>query len=186
MFNSMSRLLTFAFFIFLTGGTSIAIEQPPSAPPSLTWQHVGSKSYESQFPGLGTSQRYESPAGYIDVYVYSLGRNDWKPGVSDSQFAGHFESTVTEVRTLAQRGLYTNLQMDAIRDLVVAGNTFRTIHFYFSANGKPMNSATYLTVHNGQLLKYRVSIYAASGLDVTAVAQSFIKENLHSKGRRLG
>lgn len=174
----MNRILTFILAIFLTACTSIA--QPPSGPSSLAWEHTGSTSYEAQIPGLGTSERYASPAGWIDVYVYGLRRNDWKPGVSDPQFASHFESTVAEVRLYAQRGLYANLQIDAARDVVVAGNVFRTISFRFSRDSQPMISTTYLTAQNGQLLKYRVSIYAASGLDVAAAAQSFIEKNLRS------
>lgn len=170
----MNRIFAFILAIFLAGCASIA------QPPSLTWLHVGNMSYESQVPGLGTSQRYESPAGKIDVYVYDLRRNDWKSGVSDPQFTAHFESTVNEVRLLAQRGLYTDLQVDAASDVMVSGNLFRTISFRFSFDGKPMISTTYLTAQNGHLLKYRVSIYAASGLDVAAVAQSFIEENLGS------
>lgn len=174
----MNRIIAFILAIFLTACTSVG--QLPSTPSSLSWQHIGSTSYESQIPGLGTSQRYTSPAGWIDVYVYGLRRNDWKSGVTDPQFAAHFESTVAEVRLYAQRGLYTNLQVDAVRDVAVSGSLFRTISFRFSRDSKPMISTTYLTAQNGQLLKYRVSIYATSGLDVSAVAQSFIEENLRS------
>ena len=61
---------------------------------------------------------------------------------------------------------------------MVAGQAFRTVTFRYTRNEKPMHSMTYLTARNGQLLKYRVSIYAASGLDVASVAKEFVEENM--------
>lgn len=170
----MNKILAFALSLLLAACAST--EPPQSAPPSVSWQHMGSKSYESENPGLGTSQRYASAAGWIDVHVYGLRRNDWKPGVSDPQFAAHFQSTVAEVRYMGQRGMYGNLQIGATRDVQVAGQVYRTVSFRFSRDNKPIVSATYLTAQDGQLLKYRVSLYAESGLDIDAVATSFIEE----------
>ena len=178
----MNRVFVFALTIFFTGCVSIA------QPPSLVWQHMGSLSYEPYSPGLGTSQRYVSQEGWIDVQVFGLGRTGWKLGVSDPQFAASFESTVrTDVRLFGLFPTITNLQFDAAtRDIVISGSPFRTISSRFSHDGKPMISATYLTAQNGQLLKYHVSIYTASGLDVAAVAQSFIEEDLRSGHLRSG
>ena len=174
----MKRFLAFTLAILLSACASVA--QSPSAPSALAWRHTGSTSYEPQFPGLGTQQTYASTSGEIDVYVYGLRRNDWAPGISDPQFAAHFERTVADVRLIAQRGLYTNLQVGTARDVMVSGQMFRAVSFRFSLNGKRILSTIYLTARNGQLLKYRVSIDAASGLDVDAVAQAFIEENLRS------
>jgi hypothetical protein len=143
-------------------------------------------SYEAKSPGLGTSQRYTSASGWIDVYAYGLRRSTWKPGVSDPQFAEHFDSTVREVRQFAVLGTYAGLRVGAVRDVVVSGQPFRTIAFEYTRDHKPMHSTTYLTAQNGQLLKYRVSIYAASGLDVDAVARQFIETNLrNASGARM-
>jgi hypothetical protein len=174
----MGRFLAFALGILLTACAPVA--QSPSAPSSLAWRHTGSTSFEPQYPGLGTAEHYASAWGVIDVYVYGLGRSDWAPGVNDPQFASQFEETVDDVRQLAQHGVYGNLHVGATRDVMVSGQIFRSISFRYSINGKPILSATYLTARNGQLLKYRVSIYAVSGLDVEAVAQAFIAENLRS------
>lgn len=175
----MNRVLAFVLSVILVGCASTA--QPPRVVSSLEWRQVGGiTSYEQRFPGLGTSQRYESSAGWIDVYIYGLGRNDWTAGISDPQFAAHFESTVAEVRLYTQRGMYTNLQIGTFRDVPISGSVFRTIRFHFFRGGKPIASTTYLTAIGGQLLKYRVSIYATSGLDVDTVARSFIEENLRS------
>jgi hypothetical protein len=179
--STMNKI--FALVLSLFFAACAAAAQEPSAPAPV-WQHTGSASYEQKMPGLGTSQRYASSAGWIDVYVYDLRRNDWQSGVSDPQFAAHFDSTVDEVRFLAQRGMYADLQVDAVRDVVVSDHLFRTIRFRFSRDGKSMISATYLTAQDGHLLKYRVSLYAESGLDVAAVAESFIAENLRTQGAR--
>jgi hypothetical protein len=174
----MRRFRAFALGLLLAACAPVA--QSPSAPSSLAWRHTGSTSFEPRYPGLGTAEHYASTWGVIDVYVYGLGRNDWAPGVNDPQFAAQFEETVDDVRQFAQHGVYVKLRVGATRDVVVSGQMFRCVSFRYSIDGKPILSATYLTARNGQLLKYRVSIGAASGLDVDAVAQAFIEENLRS------
>ncbi len=169
----------FAFLLWIVASTTQAAgAEPPTAPPPVTWEHTGSKSFEAEHPGLGVSHRYSSPVGWIDVYLYSLGRKDWETGVGDAKFAEHFDSTVDEVRLYAQRGFYRELEVGAAQDVVVSGQTFRTVRFRYSREGKPMNSTTYLTARNGQLLKYRISILAATGLDLEVVARRFVEENL--------
>lgn len=167
--------------LFLLVLVSACATVPPPAPqPSLVWRQEGTTSYESRSPGLGISHRYVSASGWIDVYVYSLRRSNWAPGVGDAQFSAHFQSTIDEVRAFERRGAYAGVTVSAARDVTIAGQRFRTVNFRYAREGKPLLSATYLTARNGRLLKYRVSIEAASGLDVDTVAQQFIEENLRN------
>jgi hypothetical protein len=152
----------------------------PSASPLPTWRYAGSTSYEERVPGLGVSHRYASEAGWIDVYVYGLGREDWATGIDDPQFSAHFDGTVEEVRYHARQGTYVGLDVGETRDVVISGHVFRAVRFRFSRDGAPMVSATYLTGWQNQLLKYRISLHAGGGVDIDAVAQSFIVENLQS------
>lgn len=181
----MKPLLALALTLLLAAcaSTSQPTPAPPvSAPvqPPVAWQAAGSTSYESQRPGLGVSYRYVAPAvsGWIDVYVYGLRRADWQSGVGDPQFAAHFQSTIAEVRMAAQAGAYSDLQVGPVRDVVVSGQPFRSVGYRYLRRGEAIASATYLTARNGQLLKYRVSIPAASGRDVDALARRFIEDNL--------
>lgn len=181
----MKPLLALALALLLSACASTpppaATPPTPASPqPPVAWQAAGSTSFESQRPGLGTSYRYVAPSvsGWIDVYVYGLRRADWQPGVGDPQFAGHFQSTIAEVRMAAQAGAYGSLQISPIRDTVISGQPFRSVGYRYTLRGEAMTSATYLTARNGQLLKYRVSIPAASGRDVDAVARQFIEDNL--------
>lgn len=172
----MKTLLAFALAVVLTGCASAPT--PPVARPSVEWRYVRATSYEVRTPGLGTSRRYESAAGWADVYSYGLRRSDWAPGVDDPSFGAHFESTVAEVHAYAKHGIYRNLQVGPVRDVVVADNVFRTIDYRFVLNGNPMFSTTYLTSTKGGLLKYRVSSDLSSRLDLEVEARAFVAENL--------
>jgi hypothetical protein len=172
--------------ITATTTPSEATTAAPSASqaPTLSWLRRESIDYEKDNPGFGKSDRYASTAGWVDVFTYDLRRNtsqtSWQSGVKDPQFSAHFESTIDEVREIAKRGTYTNLKINETKDITISGQAFRTVSFTFERNGRLLHSATYLTATNGQLLKYRISIYEASKLDIQAVAQTFIEENLRT------
>lgn len=150
------------------------------APPAVTWQHQGSHSYEAERPGLGVSDRYASPIGWADVYVYGLKRNDWRTGVDDPQFGAHFNMTVDEVKHYGRVGAYAELQIGEPRDVSVGGQVFRTISFRFVRDGRAMASTTYLTGRGGKLLKYRISIDANAPEALDSTARMFIEEHLRS------
>lgn len=154
--------------------------EPPNSPASVTWQHQGSHSYEAERPGLGVSDRYVSPIGWADVYVYGLKRDDWRTGIDDPQFGAHFNMTVDEVKHYGRVGAYADLQIGLVHDVPVAGQMFRTISFRFVRDGRPMASATYLTGRGGKLLKYRISIDANAPHDLDAIARHFIESHLRS------
>ena len=177
----MQRLAALLIVLLLSGCAGwtppwSASPPPAAAAPIVVWQPAGGKTFGG---GLGSSQRYASPVGWIDVYVYDLNRQ-WATGTGDPAFAAHFESTVEEVRVYGRRGSYTDLQVDPLRDTVVAGQPFRTARFRYLRDGRAMHSITYLTARNGQLLKYRISIYADSGLDLEPLARHFVTENLRA------
>jgi hypothetical protein len=156
-------------------GCSTSPTAPPSgaAPP---WQHKGRTSYEARAPGHGFSNKYESAAGNIDVYVYDLRRSGWQSGVADPAFDKEFQSTIDEVKHYAGRGDYTDLQIGPVQDHVIAGQPFRTVSFHFVRRGRAMESLTFLTASGGKLLKYRMSFYAPPAFDIQAEARRFIEE----------
>lgn len=162
--------------LVLCAGTSFAQIDPAS----IVWQKGPTRNYEPQSLGLGVSQRYSAAVGWIDIYLYDLRRKDWKEGIDDPQFAAHFESTVNEVRYFAEQGHYANLKVGPVQDVEVSGQRFRTVGFEYAQRGQALRSSTYLTVRDGQLLKYRVSVFAVTGLDADAVARQFVESNLHS------
>ena len=173
----MKHIVALLALVFITACATL---QTPTLQSPLVWRYDGSASYESQSPGLGFSNRYSSKSGWIDVYVYSLRRLNWEPGVGDPQFGTHFESTVEESRIFERQGAYVGVNVGRPRDVSISGQWFRTVSFQYSRGGKPMHTTTYLSARNGQLLKYRVSIFAASGLDVDTIAKQFIEENLRN------
>ncbi len=153
---------------------------PAPAPAATGWRYLGSHSFEKESPGLGVSHRYDSSAGWVDVYVYGLRRNNWANGVADVQFKAHFEGTITEVQALARRGDYTQLEVGAAQDSVVGGRSFRSVSFRFLRGGKPVQSFTYLTAMNGQLVKYRLSFYVPAAVDPALQARQFVEQNLRT------
>jgi len=136
---------------------------------SLHWRLYGEKSYETENPGLGYSRRYVSKASWIDVFVYDL-RRKWQAGIQNPGFPRHLESTLDDLRTHARSGVYRDLEVGEPLDLVLLGQPFRAVKMQYRLDGKLISSSLYLTALRGKLLKYRVSVFAASGQDVTAAA----------------
>lgn len=174
----MQRIFALFLLVLLTACASQPQLQQQAR--EVAWQQAGSRSYESQSPGMGSSSRFTSDAGWIDVFIYGLGRNNWQSGLEDPQFDASFESTIKEFRVVVERGIYTDVQIGAPQNTSIAGQPFRTVIYRFTLDKKPMHSVTCMGARNGQLLKYRVSIFAASGLDVDALARRFIEENLRT------
>ena len=157
-----------------------AAATPVPAPAAIGWRYLGGHSFEKETPGLGVSHRYDSSAGWVDVYVYGLRRNNWASGVADVQFKAHFDGTISEVQALARRGDYTQLDVGVVQDSVVGGRNFRSISFRFLRGGKPVQSFTYLTAMNGQLVKYRLSFYLPAAADPALQARQFVEQNLRT------
>lgn len=170
----------------LTLSACAVVPAPPPQPaqpvqparPSLVWRHEGGTSYEARSPGLGISNRYVSTSGWADVYVYNLRTPNWETGVNDPRFAAHFNSTIEEIRLFGQRGVYSGVKIGRTQDVSIVGQRFRMVNFQYARDGKPLHSTTYLTARNGQLLKYRISIFSESGSAMDAVARQFIEESL--------
>lgn len=159
----------------------------PPAPPqamSVQWQFAGYTTYEERYPGLGSSKKYRSSVGWVDVYSYGLRRGNWAAGVADPAFAAHFQSTVDEMRELVQGGDYADLEVGPVRDVEIAGRTFRTVTYKLLSKGVRVESMTFLTAHNGKLLKYRMSFFTPVPDNLDDIARRFIEENLRAQASR--
>lgn len=174
----MTRILALTAALLLSSLVAAAPSGAAHPTAQTDWQFVSMHSFEKEHPGMGVSRRYRAPGGWLDVYEYGLRRTDWQPGISDPQFDAHFESTVEEVRHYGRAGLYAHLQIGPWRDVQVASQTYRAISFSFLREGRPMRSVTYLTGRNGVLLKYRLSVESASGIDPDATVRQFIAQPL--------
>ncbi|MEJ8821986.1 hypothetical protein WKW80_08040 [Variovorax humicola] len=192
-----SRLMSLAAAVFvgywLAGCTTTAPLAPDAAttaptspvpsirpPAGVAWQPAGSHDYEPQRPGLGSSQRFESAVGWVDVYRYGMGRSNWAMGVADPAFDAQFRSTISEVRQLAQAGQYTELKVGPTRDLRIAGLVFRTVSYQFRRQGRPHESRTFMTGLQGQLLKYRMTFPSPVEGNVDDIARDFIEKHLRN------
>lgn len=169
-------------------GLGACTTAPPAAAPAeqavaVDWRYQGTQNFEPRSPGLGRSHRWRSSLGWADVYVYDLRRRDWAPGVHDGQFDAHFRSTVDEVRQLAAAGAYRQLVVAPVRDVQIGGDTFRSVGFEYTvaAGNRALASWTYLTVRQGRLLKYRISLdRTAEPAALDAVARRFIETSLRT------
>lgn len=174
-FAGLVRNLCMLLLLCITAASTTAIFAGES---DSVWQYAGSMNYEPRNPGLGVSHKYLSSAGWIDVYIYSDRRCCWAAGISDPEFSVHFESIVEVVRLYAMHDIYHNLKIGTVQDVSISSQVFRTVIFEYTLDSQPLISSIYLTARNGQLLKYRVSLYATGSLDIEAVARSFIERDL--------
>ena len=174
----MKTVFAIAVALLLAGCASLSPVGNPAV--EITWKYAGEISYEKQAPGLGVSYKYQSSLGVIDQYVYDLGHRNWRDGVDDPYFAAHFTATIDEVKIGERMGVYRDIQVGPIEDVVIAGSTFRMVTFHLVRAGRPAESLTFLTARHGKLLKYRVSLYSPVPSDIHAIARKFIEDSIEA------
>lgn len=138
------------------------------------WRYRGTQDYEAMQSGLGSSRRYESRIGWVDVYDYTLGRKDWQEGVSDPAFAGHFQSVVEEILMAEKAGYYINVSVGRPKDVTLSNVTFRHVKASYMTKQGDVESHVYMTAMGGRLLKFRVSLFRPTPSSVTAEVERFI------------
>lgn len=141
-----------ALLSILVSTLYITVSTPLWASPSVNWRFSSEKSYETESRGLAYSRRYVSEAGWIDVFVYDLGRN-WQAGLQDIGFQRHFELPLEDVCTHARRGVYRDLEVGKPLDVVLLGQPFRAVKVKYALDGGLIHSSLYLTALRGKLLK---------------------------------
>lgn len=156
--------------------------QPPAppAPAPLEWVYKGSTNYEAQMVGGGVGRRYESEAGWIDVYLYSAGRDNWLEGTSDPGFMERFNDTAAGILQAARQGHYKNVSFEKPSDVVLAGHKFRRLVARFEFREEAVESHTFLTALDGQLLKYRMSFPQPTPPDLPAIITDFIEKSVRT------
>ncbi len=172
----MKRILLLAAVALLFAGCASAPQ--PAREWSGAWDYLGAHDYETRYPGLGVSYRFQSDIGWIDVYFYGLERSDWADGVGDAEFGRHFDSAVREIRMAERAGRYQDLKLGEVEDVVIGGKTYRHLAMRLTSDGRPLESHLYLTGVDGQLLKFRMSFFAPAPPNLDAVMREFIARHV--------
>ena len=115
------------------------------------FKYIGKDDYTSQNPNLGYSYRYEAENAWADEYHYFK--------VNDGNFAvvnGHFNSILESFKLAVQRKIYKNLEVIERGERTIDGVKFLYAKLLITQNGgKVEESYLYLTIFNGEFLKYR-------------------------------
>jgi len=172
----MKRILLLAGALLLAA--CAATPQPTRGEWSGSWDYLGAHNYETQYPGLGVSHRFQSDIGWVDVYIYGLNRSDWADGVRDPQFSQHFDSALREIRMAERAGRYQDLKLGKVEDVEIGGKTYRHVAMRLLTKGKPIESHLYLTADNGELLKFRMSFFAPVPSNLDAVIRAFVERHV--------
>jgi hypothetical protein len=145
-----------------------------SAARSIEWVKGEFKDYEKDYPGFGYSQGYKSSEGWITVYSYTGGFNDWKEGLQDARLRQVLDAAIDEVKSQSDKGEYKDLATSPIKERNIAGTAYYQVDFRYNYGGEAIDSSLYLTVKNGMLLKYRISFYSEPSFSMNEAASSFI------------
>jgi hypothetical protein len=62
-------------------------------------QFKSKRDFEAEYPGLGSSLRYEGEGMWADVFIYDLQKPAIQDGIKSDLIAGVFEETAAEVTT---------------------------------------------------------------------------------------
>jgi hypothetical protein len=155
---------------------SCATTPSPSATTTLEWQFKGTTDYEAKTPGAGVGKRYESEAGWIDVYLFGADRDNWLEGTSDPGFASQFAEAAQGIVQAEKSGHYRNVRIEAPTDIVIAGRTFRHFRAQYDRKEAAVESHTFMTAIGGRLLKYRMSFPSPAPKDLGFIITNFIEQ----------
>lgn len=158
--------------------------QPPKAPlqppKALEWQYKGSTDYETKAPGTGVGKRYESDIGWIDVYLFNAGRDNWLEGTSDPGFMAVFGGAAQGILQAQKDGHYQKVAIGQPAGLLIAGHTFKHFAARFESKGRLVESHTFMTALNGRLLKYRMSFPLPVPDTIAHITASFIEQTVEA------
>jgi hypothetical protein len=157
-----------------------AASPPAPTPTTFEWQYKGSENYEAKLPGAGVGKRYESEIGWIDVYLFNAGRDNWLEGTSDPGFMAMFGEAAQGIIQAQKQGHYTKVTIEDPTDLVIAGHKFRHFTARFEFKGQFVESHTFMTALNGRLLKYRMSFPSPIPDAVGYITTNFIEQTVGS------
>lgn len=166
------------YFSLLAAVLAISCASNPATSPKTTleWQYKGATDFEAKNPGAGVGKRYESEIGWIDVYLFGAGRDNWLEGTSDPGFQPLFAEAAQGIVQAQKDGHYRNVSIGAPTNIVIAGHTFRHFKAQFEFNESTVESHTFMTALNGRLLKYRMSFPTPAPDALGLIITSFIEQ----------
>lgn len=138
------------------------------------WKYFGFHDYEREQPGLGVSHKYVNSMGWIDLYIYTLNRNDWKNGTSDEYFDEHFKSVVQAITAAERTGPHRNVMIHGVDDIEINGQPFRHAKATFILRGENLESHVFVTGLDGRIIKYRMSFKIPISDNIQDVMIQFI------------
>lgn len=138
------------------------------------FKYAGGKDYRDRNPGLGQSWRFESEYGWADEFAYDM-NSDWKDGITP-QLKDHVKKYILkDFESTKQQGAYKSFKIVSTDDETIGGVKFVRMKLEIvHDDGKKIESYMYLTAINGELLKFRISLYTP----VTAKAKKAMAEFL--------
>lgn len=147
---------------------------------SLTWQYQGATDYEQKLPGYGVSYRFVSEAdAKADIYVYDMGKKDWKTGIADADLPKIMDMAKNEIRRVQERGDYQQVSFGVATQASIDGQDFYVQPVQLKTEHDQISSFIYLSVLNHQLLKLRISFMnPPSFFDMNQISQNFLKDAL--------
>lgn len=107
----------------------------------------------------------------------------WRNGISDPKLRDELEATLDEVRG-ASHDFYQDLNIGVPTTVRIAGHEFLTVVMSFTGYGVPSISQTYLTVKQGNLVKYRITMRLPKD-EAIREAVEFIADDIASRGAKL-
>lgn len=149
---------------------AVALPQPTSEP--VTWKHVASQDFETRYPGMGYSRRFESKTGWADVYFYDGGYKAWQDGIDDPHLRTVYDSVVREIQTVS--GKETAVKVLKSDTLTIDGVPYRHAVFLLTLKGNALESHLFLTVLGKRIVKYRITLKTRDDPRTLAILESFI------------
>lgn len=155
---------------------------PEAKTTALTWQYAGKTDFEHRLPGYGISYRFINDADVkADIYLYDLGKKNWKDGISDPDLLKVLDMARNEIHQVQKEGRYKQADFSHTLKTSIDGHDFYVQPVQLKTEYDQISSFIYLGSLNHQLLKFRISfINPPAFFDIEQISQDFIKNMLNN------
>lgn len=148
------------------------------------FKYVDSKDYRDRNPGFGQSWRFKSEYGWADEFVYNMGAA-WEDGIT-AQLDGHVKGAIIkDFEYTEQQGSYRSFKILSTDEESVGGIKFVRMKLdIVHDDGKRIESYMYITAMNGELLKFRISLYTPVEAKAKKAMKDFLKARVAANKKK--
>jgi hypothetical protein len=151
-------------------GVSLPIKVGP-----FVQTHV--KDYRPEHPGLGLGIEYAAPGFKATVYVFNAGLPSIPEGPRSAPVSAIFRQSMNDIEEAMRQGIYESSSVNRIYVTKPSSREeFMAADIDLVDDGQPARSFLYVTGHQNQFVKIRITTSTPASADPAPTAEGFARE----------